>query len=470
MKRYLSIIVMSLLLASCGQNEPIAATATSEPQATAVIPTSTAAEPTVAASATALPTALPATATALPATATALPATATALPATATALPATAVPTQVPITGFGEEILFLRGGNLWAHDLATQRERQIVEGVADFAAGPAGAQIALLRGKGTQREIWLVARDGSDLRQVTQNDRAEESLAWAPDATALIYASAKRNEPLVRDWLALPRWCLGSEIRTLDLATSAETTLAAGCEPAISPDGKRIAYTAPPTAAMPGFPADDIRVRNSVRLMNRLGQNGWDFAKAQNLDAFSDGFLVYAPAWAADGSQVLYQRYTGTQVEVDINLGEIGGSFEGKGQVIGEGAGVMLPARFAPHNKLVAITAYDAGNARGLVGYGAWSVQLIGLNGSREIFLPNGPRTVFGQDSGRLFGGQMVAWAPGGAALAVQLPVGWSPEADPEAWGEVPGEIWRWTGGATVSERLVSNVDYASNLAWLPAQ
>ncbi len=91
-------------------------------------------------------------------------------------------------------------------------------------------------------------------------------------------------------------------------------------------------------------------VGNSIRLINRQGQNGWDFAKAASVDAPEPnaGRLVYAPAFSPDGAQVVYQRFLGYQVLVDINLSQIAGSFDGGGQVLADGAGWLLPARFAP--------------------------------------------------------------------------------------------------------------------------
>jgi Tol biopolymer transport system component len=245
--------------------------------------------------------------------------------------------------------------------------------------------------------------------------------------------------------------------------------LASGCDPAISPDGKRIAYVAPPTTITPGADAAGLLVGNSIRLINRYGQNGWNFAKTQAQGPTSDGLVVYSPAWSPDGQHVLYHRYMGMQIEVDINLTEIGGSFEGKGQSLADGAGWLLPTRFSPDSHIVAAIENDSGNARGLVGYGAWKVQLVRLEGTREILLPAGARTVIGQAIDSLPGGQNVAWSPNGSVLAVQLPTGWQPGSDPESWGQAAGEIWRWMPGKAPNERLVVNVDFGSNVAWLPA-
>jgi hypothetical protein len=354
---------------------------------------------------------------------------------------------------------------LIAIDVRTRQERSIAENVADFVPAPNSVQIALIRGVGAASEIWLVQRDGSNLRQITRNRRAEASLAWSPDSSALAYGSSSSSDPYDSDWLAWSRWCAVSEIRVVDLTSTAEKTLAPGCDPAISPDGKRIAYVAPPASAPPEG-AGPLTI-NSVRLINRLGQNGWNFARAQG--GTSDGLIVYAPAWSPDGGQVSYHRYVGMQVEVDLNLTEIGRSFEGKGQALADGAGWLLPARFSPDGQLVVISEHDAGNARGLIGYGAWRTQIVRLAGTREIMLPEGPKKVLGQAVEVLPGAQRATWAPGASALAVEIPAGWQLNADPTGWGQSAGEIWRWLPGKGPTERMAANVDYSSPLSWLPA-
>ncbi len=389
---------------------------------------------------------------------------------------ATVVPTRlpiisspVPVVRFGEELLFLRGNSVWAHDIRTRAERKIADDTTDFLPAPGGALIAILRGSGLTSEIWLVGRDGSALHQVTRNDRAEATLSWSPDGRTLIYGSSASQELYANEWITWSHWCAEAEIRALDLNSGNETSLAPGCDPAISPDGRRIAYVAPPTQIAPGYDAAGPLVGNSIRLINRLGQNGWNFAKAQAQGSTGDGLVVYGPSWSPDGQHVVYHRYLGMQVEVDINLTEMGASFVGKGQSVADGAGWLLPTRFSPDSRIIAAIENDVGNARGLVGYGAWKVQLVRLEGTREIILPDGARTVIGQALYSLPGGQDVVWSPNGSLLAVQLPAGWKPESDPEAWGQAAGEIWRWVPGKAPNERLVVNVNFGSKLAWLPA-
>ena len=214
---------------------------------------------------------------------------------------------------------------------------------------------------------------------------------------------------------------------------------------------------------------------NTVRLINRRGENAWNFARADGADAPmpNTGMLVYGPAWSPDGASVTYHRYLGMQVEVDINLSEIGGSFEGKGRPFAEGAGWLLPVRFASDGRRAAIIEHNYSDARGFGGYDAWSVQVVTFDGSRTVDLPQGPMTMIGGSAVRLPRAASAAWSPDGTRLAVLLPPGWRPDVslnepfDPTG-AERPGEVWLWQPGAAPSVRLISNVDFASPLAWLP--
>jgi dipeptidyl aminopeptidase/acylaminoacyl peptidase len=395
-------------------------------------------------------------------------------PPAPTALPPTQPPAKpLPAASFGSEIIFLRKGALIAFDTGAHKERQIADAVIDFNPAPGGSLLALIRGAGRQAEIWTVRRDGSALTQLTTNDRAEAGLAWSPDGSALVYGSSSTEAAYQSEWMAWSAWCVNSEVRLLSLSDANESSFGPGCDPSFSPDGKRIAYATPPNGAQEGPPLRGIQ--NTIRLINRQGQNGWSFAVADGGagdNPAKSGLLVYAPAWSPDGQQIVYHRFLGYQALVDLNLTEIAGSFDGKGKPIDSGAGWLLPARFAPDRQSVAITEHNPGDARGFGGYDNWSVTVTSLGGSREIALPTGALTAVGQRIDRLPRGQAAVWSPDGAALAVELPPGWTsnllPNEPVNADGQ-PGEIWRWQPGSAPAELLVQGVDFASPLAWLAA-
>lgn len=478
--RILSLLAIALVLAGCSASATI-------PPPTPVpdTPTSAAtsdAQPTTASTQAPEPTAIPtdppqpteaptqaptAVPTAVPtAISTAVP---TAIPTVVQQL--TTAPTQTPPAqaASGAEILFLRERVLWAFDINTRSERRIIDNVSDYAAAPGGAQIALLRGSGRATELWLVGRDGSNLTQITSDDRMEATLAWSLGGKALAYSSAATDAPYQRVWPEWAEWCRTSKVHVFDPANSSITALADGCDPSISPDGRRVAYAAPPTDKEPGLDSISPTIKNSIRLINRQGQNGWDFAKASgDLSANPrNGRLVYAPSWSPDGAQIVYHRFIGYWALVDISLSEIGGSFDGKGQPLNNGAGWLLPAQFAPNGRALAIVQYNYSDA---AGYDPWSVSVIRLGGTSSSALPDGEMTLQGSTVDALPGAQSAAWSPDGAAMAVLLPVDWQPKPEPGIISEGPGEIWRWVPGNAPAELLVRNVDYGSPVVWLPGK
>lgn len=478
------IIAAVLLLSACGAapnsatNAPTPSTDAPSTRAgtgqAAVLPT--AAPPTAVprASTAAPPTAAPRAPTAAPPTT--APRAPTVVPPTAmaptpTAAPPTAVPsapTARPASAIGSEILYLKGGALLAYDPATRKERTLAPQVSDFAATPDGRLLALLRGTGRAAEIWTVARDGSDLRQMTRNKRAEGSLSWAPDGLTLAYASADSDSARPLTWQDWAAWCSSSEVRLLDMKSAAENTLTRGCDPSFSPDGLRIAFASAPSAA--DATGQGRTVANAVRLVNRKGQNGWNFATAGGNGAES-GLLVYAPAWSPDAAQVAYQRFMGYQALVDINLTEMGASLEGQGKLLATGAGWMFPPLFAPDGRMLAVIENNYSDARGFSGYDVWSVQVLRLGETSDLALPSGTYTTQAARMDKLPRATSAAWNPDSSALAVLLPTGWKPDAptnEPTYDQATQGELWRWTPGQQPAERLVQGVDFASPLLWLP--
>ncbi len=343
----------------------------------------------------------------------------TALPEPTQASQPTAPPTHAPApsaaststatsTAAGGELLFLRQGTLVALDPAKHKQRPIADSVLDFAATPNGKMIALVRDVERVFELWVVQRDGSGLRQITSNgnDRIEGTPVWSPDGAALAYAAADSSDAYARTWLEWSAWCGVSEVHVFDIGAGADRSFGPGCDPAFSPDGKRIAYATRPSTRQEG--ANSRNATNTIRLINRQGQNGWNFAAADgSVDPASPkrGMLVYAPAFSPDGKQLR-------------------------------------------------------------------SATLLQLSGTHDIALPTGELTAVGQVVGQLPRAQAAAWSPDGATLAVLLPPGWKPGLpfdQPVNADEKPGEIWSWKPGGDPVEKLAENVDFASPVLWLPA-
>jgi hypothetical protein len=389
---------------------------------------------------------------------------------TDTPSPTAAPPSAAPAPASEPEILFLRGGDLMAYGLRSRAERTVASGVRSFAAASDGQLLAMLRGDGRSGEIWVARRDGADLRQITSNERAEWGLSWAPDGSALAYSSATIDGPPALDWAGWGGWCAAAEVRVIELGDMQERSLAPGCDPAFGPDGKRIAFASAPQSQAEGQAFRGAT--NTVRLVNRQGQNGWSFATANGESPADQGYAVYAPAWSPSGEQVAYQRFLGYRTLVDINITEIGAAFKGDGRPLASGAGWMLPPQFAPGGRAAALLEHNFSDARGGSGYEIWRLTLVQLGVESSMALPSGEVPTVGKVAWQAPRVTAAAWAPDGEQLALALPAGWSvddPAQDLLYQAEGAGEVWLWGADGRPQERLIAEVDYASPLLWLPA-
>lgn len=138
------------------------------------------------------------------------------------------------------------------------------------------------------QQIFVVASDGGTARQLTEGPYNHGAPEWAPDGRSLVFAGLRSNEA---DW----QW-RESEIYRLDLASKAVTQLTRRAgpdgQPAISPDGRLIAYT--------GYDmTTDTWVDSKLYLMNADGSGSR--LLTPSLDRSPQGLM-----WAADGSGIYF--------------------------------------------------------------------------------------------------------------------------------------------------------------------
>jgi dipeptidyl aminopeptidase/acylaminoacyl peptidase len=135
--------------------------------------------------------------------------------------------------------------------------------------------------------IFVVAADGGAPRQLSfgpVNDNGP--LSWTPDGRTIVF-SANRNA----DWERNP---VNSEVYALDMASGTISALTTrqgpDAQPAVSPDGRLIAFT--------GFDDKELGYQNALLyVMDRDGRNRR--ALTASLDR-----SVSSPVWAADGRSI----------------------------------------------------------------------------------------------------------------------------------------------------------------------
>lgn len=368
----------------------------------------------------------------------------------------------------GAEILFLRDGVLVALDPATAVERILADQVSDFAAAPGSDMLALVRNSEDAAEIWLVGRDGTNLRRLTSNNQIEAGLNWSPDGLKLAYTASSLPKPLAPDLIRWSAWCAAGEARMIAVAGEQEMALGVGCEPAFSPDGRHVAFTTPPTAYAAG--ADILSAANTVSVVDSKGTNSMILAQSNGQGA-ANGLLVYGPAWSPDSMQVAYQRHLGYQSLIDANLTEIGGASPHQSEPIGFGAGWLLSPAYAPDGKRVVVVNHNYSDARGFEGYEAWQAQVLRLGEQEQLFLPDEPILLQAATEATLARVTAATWISSGTELAVVLPKGWNAQtSDQEALfpDKGPGELWIWRPGTLPEQRLAENLDFGSPILWLP--
>lgn len=454
-------LLLALLLSAC------AGTSVANPNPTALPATEL---PATELPATELPAATPTLAATVPPTLT--PSVAPTIAPTATPL-STPLPTATPVLTtqpieFASAVLFLRDRELVYLRVQDGTERVLADNVRDFAATPDGLRIALVRELDDSVNLWTVERDGSRLRQVTIDPRTESSPTWAADGSALAYVVATTVLES-RDWEQWSRWCASAEVRLFDFANSRERSLGPGCDPAFAPNGLRIAFVTPPALQMEGF--SFAGADNALRIVNRQGQNGWNYANGGPTSQPLESMLVYAPTWSPGGEYLAYQRFLGYQALVDINLTEWGGGFRGPGAPISVGAGWLLPAQVAPDGERVAVVQHHFGDPRGFTGYDTWSVSVMTFGENEVVAIPAAEITLNATRTADLAHVTAAAWAPNSNELAVILPEGWQPGAstqEPAFPGTGRGALWLWTPGSTPATQLTSGIDFGSPLIWVP--
>ncbi len=401
--------------------------------------------------------------------------------------PTEAPPTTQPVTPTsdaqtvptGGEILALSGGDLVGISVADQSRRTILSGVSDFMAAPDGQRIAAIRGLGSAGELWSVNRDGTAAKQHTDDQRSLAGIVWLPDNSGIVYAasatdSTDRYSADRSSWLAWAAFCRQSTIIKRVWDDPREIPMGEGCDPAVSPDGKRIAYATRPTrsdtsAADPGETAG-----NTIHLINVAGQNGWDPVSATGAEPGQpgQGLVVYGPVWSRDSRQLMVSVFIGNRVETDINLLTLVDASTAAQQLLGTSAGWNRAVTPSPDGSTYVLTAQNTGNARGSMGWDTWQTMVMDFVGTREMYLPAGTYTATGNPIGEtLVRGQFAAWQPDGQALAVVLPPDWDPSIAPnEDYGRVdePGELWLWPVGGIPSAQTSAPIDAGSPIQWLP--
>jgi eukaryotic-like serine/threonine-protein kinase len=145
------------------------------------------------------------------------------------------------------------------------------------AVSPDGSRIAFTRRLEGQADIYVVGAQGGSPQRLTDDPHDDYAPAWFPDGGSLAFVSDRLGRPDV--------WKMSQ------YGEGAMLLLADARDPAISPDGRRLAF-----------------VRDDRRQMARIGVVDLDApGDARLLTGPQDGLWSHRdPAWSLDGSLICY--------------------------------------------------------------------------------------------------------------------------------------------------------------------
>jgi Tol biopolymer transport system component len=163
------------------------------------------------------------------------------------------------------------------HNLAPRQLTSEPGVESEPALSPDGSLVAYTVQDARDTDIWLVDVRGGPSLRLTDNPSADRSPAWFPDGASIAFVSGRDGREGI--------W----QIHRLGGPPS--RLLADASEPAVSPDGTRLAFVRPAPSGRPRIGVVEIARPESARLITGDADNIWGYQQ---------------PAWSPDGRTLCF--------------------------------------------------------------------------------------------------------------------------------------------------------------------
>jgi Tol biopolymer transport system component len=150
---------------------------------------------------------------------------------------------------------------------------------------------------GTDREIYTINADGSNMQRLTNNDAVDDMPAWSADGTALAFTSDLREKDYFEIYTMNAD---GSEIQRLTDSQWDDNS------PSFSPDGGKIVF------------ASDRSGIFQIFVMNSDG--------SEQTPLTEDSYISGQPEWSPDGTKIVYSSNQDSGFALDIYVMDSDGS------------------------------------------------------------------------------------------------------------------------------------------------